>query len=133
MLKVHGSLEQDTPVWVDQLENCQPELGEAVTVTDEPTINEPPLALTDPWPPSTPIAKGSWATFVVVNVVTIDAAALHPAVRVPVPPTCNPVPMLVADIARRPPVVDQEENMKPGLGLKAIAYVPRSTLMLCPL
>jgi hypothetical protein len=48
MLKVHGLLEQEIPVWVDQPENCQPELGKAVIVTDEPTLNEPPLTLTEP-------------------------------------------------------------------------------------
>ncbi len=71
MLKVHGLLEHEIPCWVVQPENCQPGLGEAVTITDEPTVNEPPFALTEPWPLSTPITKGCWTTVVQAVLVTI--------------------------------------------------------------
>jgi hypothetical protein len=121
MLKVQGLLKHEIPDWVDQPENCQPELGVAVTVISEPTVSEigPGPGLTEPEPLSTPVVKGCWTTVVVVDVVVV-VVALQPAVRVPVPPTCNPELMLFGDMAERPPVVNQEENLKPGLGLNVI-------------
>jgi hypothetical protein len=120
MLKVQGLMEHEIPDWVVQLEKSQPELGVAVTVTEEPTVTKPLGGLTEPEPLSTPVVKGCWTTVVVDVVVVVVVVALQPAVRVPVPPTCNPELMLFGDMAERPPVVDQEEKLKPGPGLNVI-------------
>jgi hypothetical protein len=51
IMKLHGLLEQETPCVVDQLANCQPGLGEAVTLMGELTVSEQPFGqfgLTEP-------------------------------------------------------------------------------------
>jgi hypothetical protein len=52
----------DIPEIVDQLPNCQPEFGEAVTVKEAPAFSEHPpeqLGVTEPRPASTPAIKVS--------------------------------------------------------------------------
>jgi hypothetical protein len=59
---VHGLVEHEIPVRVDQFENCHPEEGVAVTVIGEPTPSEQPpepgqFGLTEPKPASTPVIR----------------------------------------------------------------------------
>jgi hypothetical protein len=58
---LEGPPEHDAPVTL-QLENCQPELGVACTVCDEPTVSLQPLGLgqfgeMEPDPASTPVTN----------------------------------------------------------------------------
>jgi hypothetical protein len=60
ILNVHEALEQDTPIWVDQPENCHPEFGVAVTVIEDPTASEQPFGqfgLIQPLPEATLVVR----------------------------------------------------------------------------
>jgi hypothetical protein len=60
ILNVHVALEQDTPIWVDQPENCDPEFGVAVTVIEDPTASEQPFGqfgLIEPLPEATLVLR----------------------------------------------------------------------------
>lgn len=54
---------------------------------------------------------------VVLDVVVVVVLALQLAVKEPVPPTCSVEDWLFCEETKSPPVVDQDEKVKPGLGL----------------
>jgi hypothetical protein len=57
---VQGLVPHVMPDCVDQVENCHPELGVAVTVIEDPTVSVHPLGqfgLTEPDPASTPVTN----------------------------------------------------------------------------